>query len=97
MAIGFVLDPTVDHAEAQRSTAGAVGHLTGKTVGVRIDTMWRSWDWVTDEWAPVLRDAGASLVTWRSGARNGPGGERMENELARFANEVDLAVVGLGN
>jgi hypothetical protein len=98
MTKGSVLDPTAtqDKALAPRP-AEAIGDLHGKRIGVRVDIMWRSWDWVTDEWTAALNDAGASLVTWRAGVRNGHEGARMEAELADFVDEVDLAVVGLAN
>ena len=41
--------------------------------------------------------AGADVRRWRSGARFGEEGDRLGVELAHWADEVDLAVVGLAN
>jgi hypothetical protein len=97
MPRGIILDPTVTPQARLSPTSSEFSDLSGRVLGLRVDIMWRSWDWVTDEWASQLESLGADLRTWRAGARVGEEGERMARELASFVEQVDLAVVGLGN
>jgi hypothetical protein len=52
---------------------------------------------VIDEWTTTLEAAGAEVRSWCAGNRIGEEGERTRAELERFVDEVDIAVVGLGN
>ena len=97
MARIVVLDPTAAPREVDPDPGPDAGRLAGRTVGVRYDTAWRSFDAVIDEWIPRLRDAGADVRTWCAGNRIGDEGERTRTELESFATDVDIAVVGLGN
>jgi hypothetical protein len=97
MARIVVLDPTAAPREVDPDPGPDAGSLAGRTVGVRYDTAWRSFDTVIDEWIPRLRDAGAEVRTWRAGNRIGDDGERTRTELESFATDVDIAIVGLGN
>lgn len=92
-----ILDPTARPPATDPDPGPDAGTLAGKRVGLRYDTAWRSWEWVLDEWEPLLREAGAEVVRFCAGNRVGEGGERTLVELAHFADDVDLAVVGLGN
>ncbi len=99
MGITTVLVPTPSPATGGIAQAsGGIGDLAGKVVGFRLDELWRSWDWVADEWSRVLRDLGAEVVTWRASVdRVGDAAVRQAAELDDFARGVDLAVSGLGN
>jgi hypothetical protein len=97
MARILVLDPTAPAPEADPDPGPDAGSLRGRTVGLRYDTAWRSYEWVIDEWAPRLRGAGAEVRPWRAGNRIGDEGRRTRSELDAFAGEVDVALVGLGN
>jgi hypothetical protein len=97
MARVRILDPTAPPPEADPDPGPDAGPLAGRTVGVRFDRAWRSWLWVLDEWAPRLEAAGASVMRFDAGNRIGDEGERTAAELARFAESVDVALVGLGN
>ena len=92
-----VLDPTAPPPEVGADPGPDAGALVGRLVGLRYDRTWRSFEWVTDEWAKSLRDAGAEVRVWCAGNRIGEDGERTRRELEEFADSVDLAVVGLGN
>jgi len=92
-----VLDPTAPPPEDELGPGPDAGALAGKVVGFRHDITWRSFEWVIDEWARLLRDEGAELVTWLAGNRIGEEGEQTAKELADFADKVDVALVGLGN
>jgi hypothetical protein len=74
-----------------------VESLVGKTVGFRVDILWRSWDWVSEIWAAELGNAGATLKFWRPRGRSGEEGDRAIQEMKEFWQSVDIAVVGLAN
>jgi hypothetical protein len=100
MMILEVLDPTVGFDSQTGSDLVAetkARDLRGARVGFRLDTLWRSWDWVSDEWARQLEAAGASVSTWRAGTRTGAEGEATAGELDAFVEGIDLAIVGMGN
>jgi len=92
-----ILDPTAAPAVVAEADEPAVGSLAGKTVGIRLDRAWRSFEWVADEWTAAFRAAGADVTRWVAGNRIGEEGERTRAELEAFASHVDFAVVGLGN
>jgi Fe-S cluster biogenesis protein NfuA len=74
------------------------GDLRGKTVGFRIDRLWRSWDWVVDEWRQALAADGVKTEVWRRvQGLDGGAGDTQQQEYADFLGGVDAAVVGLGN
>jgi len=98
MATSNVLDPTAVRTGDIASPGPDAGPLAGKTVGFRLDEIWRAWDWIADIWAEEFRRAGATVKFWRSNqGRTGAEGERMARELDEFLNSIDIAVVGLGN
>jgi hypothetical protein len=98
MAHGFVLDPTTARADDITSPGPDAGPLAGKVIGIRVDQMWRAWDWISEIWADEFRKAGAADVKfWRSCGRSGEEGERMDRELKAFLASIDIAVVGLAN
>ena len=93
----LILDPTAAPPEVDPDPGPDAGSVAGRTVGIRHDTAWKSFDWVIDEWTSRLRAAGAEVRTWCAGNRIGDEGERTRAELESFATDVDIAVVGLGN
>lgn len=97
MAVGTVLDPTAARADDIASPGPEAGRLAGKRIGIRVDRMWRAWDWISEAWAEKLRGLGAQVSFWRSGGRSGDEGERMERSYKEFLATVDVAVVGLAN
>jgi hypothetical protein len=98
MAIGKVLVPTAARPNDITAHGPDAGPLAGKTVGFRLDEIWRSWDWVAEIWAEGFREAGATVKFWRSNqARTGAEGERIAKALDEFLDAIDIAVVGLGN
>lgn len=95
-----VLDPTVEVSPQVRTVEvepTPTRDLKEANVGFRLDTLWRSWDWVSDEWTKQLEAAGASTSTWRSATRTGKEGDAASAELASFVGQLDFAIVGLGN
>jgi hypothetical protein len=98
MAKGLVLDPTTARADDITSPGPDAGPLAGKVIGIRVDQMWRAWDWISEIWADEFKKAGAADVKfWRSCGRSGEEGERMAAGLKAFLAEIDIAVVGLAN
>jgi hypothetical protein len=88
-------DATACAEPAARTTA--VGSLAGRTVGLRLDRSWRSYETVLDVWEPALRAGGASVARVVVDARVAGAGERMRDDLHEWRRLVDCAVVGLGN
>lgn len=98
MSIGKVLDPKALRTDDITSPGPDAGPLAGKTVGFRLDEIWRAWDWIAEEWAEEFRKAGAEVKFWRSHqGRTGAEGERVAKAMEEFLNSIDIAVVGLGN
>ena len=97
MALGMVLDPTAKRDNDFASPGPDAGVLAGKRIGIRVDQIWRAWDWVSELWAEKFRAAGASVTFWRSCGRSGDEGERMDRELKEFLSTLDIAVIGLAN
>jgi hypothetical protein len=92
-----VLDPTAPPPDIDPDPGPDAGALRGKTFGIRYDHAWKSFEWAIDEWSVPLTEAGVRLVTWCAGNRIGDDGERTQKELASFATDVDIALIGLGN
>lgn len=92
-----MLDPTAAAPGVDAGPGPVAGPLAGKVVGIRFDRTWRSFEWVMEEWRRELEAAGATVRTWCAGNRIGEQGEVTERELRGFADQVDVAVVGLGN
>ncbi len=98
MATGTVLDPTATRSDDITSPGPDAGPLAGKTIGFRLDEIWRAWDWVAELWGEEFRKAGATVKFWRSHqGRTGEEGERVAKALDDFLNSIDIAVIGLGN
>jgi hypothetical protein len=92
-----VLDPTAPPPDVDDDPGPDAGALRGRVVGIRFDHAWKSFEWAIDEWVPRLEAAGASVRRWEAGNRIADEGERTFKELADFATDVDIAIVGLGN
>ena len=92
-----VLDPTAAPPAVDPQPGPDAGALAGKRVGVRYANAWRSWLWVLDEWTPRFVAAGADVVRFEAGNRIGDQGDATFAALDRFAGDVDVALVGLGN
>lgn len=92
-----ILDPTAAPPVSDPDPGPDAGSLRGRRVGLRTDRAWRSWEVVADDWAERLTAAGAEVVRWCAGQRIGAAGEQTAQALDRFADDVDVVVVGLGN
>ncbi len=93
----YVLDPTAELGADTADPGPDLTALTGARVGLRVDILWRSWDWITDEWAKLLEADGATVIIWRARGRTGDEGIQMLDELDDFSKRIDAAIVGLGN
>lgn len=92
-----ILDPTASLAHDVADPGPAIGTLRGKRIAIRIDMLWRSWDWVSEVWAEGLRAEGAHVTFWRSCGRTGAEGEQAAEDYAALLRDSDAAIVGLGN
>jgi hypothetical protein len=93
-----ILAPVPPPEDEATSATYALGHaLRGVTIGLRLDTAWRSYEYVVDEWARRLADDGADVVTLVTGERAGAAAAKTRTDLDEWSRLVDCAVVGLGN
>ena len=93
-----ILDPRVrpPRADATR-TYSVQGGLAGKVVGLRLETAWRSYIAVVEEWERRFTADGARVKVLWTGDRVGDEGERTRADLDEWSRLIDIGVVGLGN
>ncbi len=92
-----VLDPTAPPPQVSVDPGPDAGLLSGKTIGIRYDLTWQSFLRVSKNWARRFEASGATIRWWCAGGRVGEEGERTRCELGEFVEDVDVALVGLGN
>ncbi len=98
MSRARVLVPTPPPEDEATSLTYALGRaVRGATVGLRLDTAWRSYEFVVDEWARRLAGDGAEVLTLVTGERAGAAAAKTRTDLDEWSRLVDCAVVGLGN
>ena len=97
MARALILDPTASRSHNIAAPGEDAGLLASKRIGFRVDRMWRCWDWISEQWAARLEEAGAEVSFWRSGGRSGAEGERHARDYRAFLDKIDIAIVGLAN
>jgi hypothetical protein len=74
------------------------GALRGRRVGLRRDSFWLCWDYITDEWASMLKEDGADVTIWRAPVGKGDKAAALGSEgYDRFLTDIDIAVIGLCN
>ena len=96
--MAIILSPRPPAANRHRDAGPPAGGLRGKRVGIRRDNFWRSWDWITDEWARMLEAEGATPVIWRAPVGKGQQeAEIASAEYRQFVGSIDVAIVGLCN
>jgi Fe-S cluster biogenesis protein NfuA len=94
----LVLDPTGRPEGGNPDPGPDAGSVAGRVVGFRVDILWRSWDWVSDEWQSRFAEYGARVEQFRHvQGLAGPEGAEHHSSFARFIDGLDVAVVGLGN
>ncbi|MBM3658504.1 MAG: hypothetical protein FJW95_03245 [Actinobacteria bacterium] len=93
-----ILDPrVVPPRDPETTTYSVGGPIAGKVVGLRLDTAWRSYIAIVDEWEQMLvADGAVPKVLW-AGERVGDEGVKTRADLDEWARLIDIGVVGLGN
>jgi hypothetical protein len=92
-----ILSPVSLGAQEARPVTTAPESLAGKRLGLRVDRAWRSFQWFAEEIARYATEARGmrSVAFFDPETRIGsPDTER--DKIRRFAEGVDVAVVGLG-
>lgn len=94
-----VLDPTGVAPDAGAPDPGPdAGPLSGKTVAIRHDVLWHSFDWTVEEWTARLEAAGATVLTWRRvQGLVGADYEQAQAEYEAILAKADVAISGLAN
>jgi hypothetical protein len=93
-----VVVPSALRSDGSKPRCQPAGPLKGKRVGLRRDKFWVSWDVITDEWAILLQQDGATVVMWRAPIAKGDDAAAASGaEYAEFLSSIDVAVVGLCN
>jgi Fe-S cluster biogenesis protein NfuA len=93
-----VLDPSVTVIVGDIDPGPPAGPLAGRTVGIRVDVLWRSFDLTVEEWTKQLEAAGAKVVLWRrTQGLAGEAGERAQASFEQFVRSIDVLISGLGN
>ena len=94
----LVIDPGAERDSATPDPGPDAGPLLGRTVGFRVDVLWRSWDWAVEEWTAELERRGVRTTSWRRAqGLTGAEGRQQAAQFDTFVESIDVAVVGLGN
>ncbi len=97
-AVQEILDPRGRNSVVDRDAGPPAGTLRGKTVGLRRDEFWDSWDVVTDTWAKALEADGAEVVIWRAPVvKGGEASAEASESFEDFLGKIDVAISGLSN
>jgi hypothetical protein len=94
-----VLDPSGVAPDVGAPNPGPdAGPLRGKTVAIRHDILWRSFDWTVEEWTASLEAAGATVLAWRRvQGLVGADYEQAQSEYEAMLARADVAISGLAN
>lgn len=93
-----VLDPTSLLGDDNPGPGPLLDTVSGRRIGIRLDILWPSWDWLADEWARLLEADGATIVRWRAAGRVNNEGDEVLEELRKFVGSgLDACLVGLAN
>lgn len=92
-----ILSPASAGPAEVADLAPAPDNLAGKTLGIRRDSAWQSFEVFADELGRLARETlgVAQVVMFDPEARIGSP-EQESSRVEAFAEEVDVAVVGLG-
>jgi hypothetical protein len=103
MSMIEVLDPTVAPPVARPIFSStppeprSLGALRGRHVGIRHDSLWKSFDVVANTWATLLEADGAEVELWCSDARVDEAGAKVTASFQAFLGRIDAGIFGLGS
>jgi hypothetical protein len=94
-----VLDPSGVAPDVGDPDPGPdAGRLRGRTVAIRHDVLWQSFDWTVEEWVGALEEAGATVRTWRRvQGLAGADYDRAQAEYEAMLASADVVISGLAN
>ena len=93
-----ILEPAAELGRDDPEPGPMLESVAGRRIGIRLDILWPSWDWLADEWAGKLTADGAEVVTWRAAGRvNDEGDEVLKGLTAFVGSGLDACIVGLAN
>lgn len=84
-------------AETGAPTYDVNGPVAGLRVGLRHSRAWRSWVFLVEEWARVLRAEGGHVEILEVGERVGSEGGVTRSGVQEWVASIDCAISGLGN
>ena len=96
MVRAIALNPNPSLPDATENPGPSLDAVEGTTIGFRVEWIWPSYAHAVDEWQKRLTALGANVVVWRADHTLASSAES-EDELRKFVDSVDFAVVGLGN
>jgi hypothetical protein len=92
-----ILSPVSLGAAEARPVTAAPAALAGKQLGLRVDRAWRSFQWFAEEVATYASErCGVRGVTFFDPETRIGSPDTERDRIRRFAEGVDVAVVGLG-
>jgi hypothetical protein len=92
-----ILSPVGYSVNAAKLGGPPAGTLRGKSVGIRVDRLWHSWDVIAEAWAAQLQEAGAIVQKWRHTIPLGKNAEEILGERDRFLGGTQATILGLCN
>lgn len=96
MPVGVIVDPRRAAGAGEGSAGPALTDVHGKRIGFRLDELWKSWEWVADEWRGMLEERGAEVVTWRAPIGKGKDlAADGKQSLSSFLDSLDAGIFGL--
>lgn len=94
----IMLDPRASvAAEGGPNSGPDLGQVEGKKIGIRLDELWKCWEFIADEWATSLRELGAEVEVWRAPIVKEVRAAEAKKSFRSFIARNDAVISGLCN